>query len=106
MKNKLPPHLVTHLTVTPHHHKCVGLLLGLTLVYKTCIKSVFRNVEMGKTGWVPRIFRICKSHREYRKQRKQLVTSLVVQWLRLCVANAGGVEPIPGRGTKIPQAKI
>ena len=35
MKNKLPPHLVTHLTVTPHHHKCVGLLLGLTLVYKT-----------------------------------------------------------------------
>ena len=20
--NKLPPHLVTHLTVTPHHHKC------------------------------------------------------------------------------------
>ena len=26
--------------------QCVGLLLGLTLVYKTCVKSVFGNVEM------------------------------------------------------------
>ena len=29
-------------------------------------------------------------------------TSLVVQWLRLCAANAGDVGSIPGRGTKIP----
>ena len=33
------------------------------------------------------------------------MTSLVVQWLRLCVANARGVDSIPGRGTKIPHAK-
>ena len=83
----------------------VRLLLGLTLVYKTWIKSVFGNVEKEKTGWVPRIFRICKSHREYRKQRRQPVTFLAVQWLRLCVASAGGVDSILGRGTKIPQAK-
>ena len=31
-------------------------------------------------------------------------TSLVVQWLRLRAANAGGVDSIPGRGTKIPHA--
>ena len=33
-----------------------------------------------------------------------LGTSLVVQWLRLCTASAGGVGLIPGRGTKIPHA--
>ena len=31
-------------------------------------------------------------------------TSLVVQWLRLCVSNAGGLGSIPGGGTKIPHA--
>ena len=29
-------------------------------------------------------------------------TSLVVQWLRLCASNAGGMDSIPGWGTKIP----
>ena len=29
-------------------------------------------------------------------------TSLVAQWLRLCISNAGGMGSIPGRGTKIP----
>ena len=31
-------------------------------------------------------------------------TSPVVQWLRLCASNAGGVGTIPGQGTKIPRA--
>ena len=31
-------------------------------------------------------------------------TSLVVQWLRLHVRNAGGLGLIPGRGTKIPHS--
>ena len=31
-------------------------------------------------------------------------TSLVVQWLGLCVSTAGGTGSIPGRGTKIPHA--
>ena len=31
-------------------------------------------------------------------------TSLVVEWLRLCAANAGGMGLNPGQGTKIPQA--
>ena len=31
-------------------------------------------------------------------------TSLTVQWLRLCVSNAGAVGSIPGWGTKIPHA--
>ena len=31
-------------------------------------------------------------------------TSLVVQWLRLCISTAGGVGLIPGRGAKIPHA--
>ena len=33
-----------------------------------------------------------------------LGTSLVVQWLRLCASNAGGVGSIPGQGAKIPYA--
>ena len=31
-------------------------------------------------------------------------TSLVVQWLRLCTPNAGGLGSIPGQRTKIPHA--
>ena len=31
-------------------------------------------------------------------------TSLVVQWLRLHVSTAGGVDSIPSLGTKIPHA--
>ena len=31
-------------------------------------------------------------------------TSLVVQWLRLSIPNAGGAGSIPGQGTKIPHA--
>ena len=31
-------------------------------------------------------------------------TSLVVQWLRLCTSNAGGVGSIPGQGAKLPHA--
>ena len=35
-------------------------------------------------------------------------TSLVVQWLRLCAASAGGLGSIPGQGTRshVPQLKI
>ena len=29
-------------------------------------------------------------------------TTLVVQWLRLHVSNAGGLDLLPGQGTKIP----
>ena len=36
--------------------------------------------------------------------KENLGTSLVVQWLRLHVSDAGGLGLIPGRGTKIPQA--
>ena len=28
-------------------------------------------------------------------------TSLMVQWLRLCLPNAGGADSIPGQGAKI-----
>ena len=31
-------------------------------------------------------------------------TSLAVQWLRLCISNAGGMGSIPGQGTKIPNS--
>ena len=31
-------------------------------------------------------------------------TCLVVQWLRFCTSNAGGMGLIPGQGTKIPHA--
>ena len=31
-------------------------------------------------------------------------TSLVVQWLRLCAASAGGTGSVTGWGTKIPHA--
>ena len=33
-------------------------------------------------------------------------TSLVVQWLRLCTSNAGGMGLTPGRGTRILHAML
>ena len=38
----------------------------------------------------------------YHGNNRRFGISLVVQWLRLCVSNAGGVGLIPGQGTKIP----
>ena len=35
------------------------------------------------------------------RQKTYIGTSLVVQWLRLCASNAGGMALIPGQGTKI-----
>ena len=32
-------------------------------------------------------------------------TSLMAQWLRLRVSNAGGMGSTPGQGTKIPHAR-
>ena len=32
-------------------------------------------------------------------------TPLVIQWLRLCISNAGGAGLILSQGTKIPQAE-
>ena len=44
------------------------------------------------------------------RQMNQMVnaTSLVVQWLRLCAPNAGGVGLIPGQGTRLhmPQLRV
>ena len=40
----------------------------------------------------------------YKEIRNILGTSLVVQWLRLCTSNAGGMGSIPGQETKIPCA--
>ena len=34
--------------------------------------------------------------------RRELETSLAVQWLRLRASTAGGTDSIPGQGTKIP----
>ena len=45
------------------------------------------NTEMNKTNLV---------------RKKEGRTSLVVQWLRLCLSNAEGMGSIPGKGTKIP----
>ena len=39
-----------------------------------------------------------------RLKNKNLGTSLVVQWLRLCAFNAGDERLIPGQGTKVPHA--
>ena len=43
---------------------------------------------------------------EYKEfiSKGNLRTSLVVQWLRPCTADAGDTGSIPGRGTKIPHA--
>ena len=34
------------------------------------------------------------------QKKKSLGTSLVVQWLRLCTPNAGGLSLTPGQGTR------
>ena len=41
-------------------------------------------------------------------EREDLGTSLVVQWLRLCTPNAGGLGLIPAQGNRFPilQLKI
>ena len=41
-------------------------------------------------------------------EREDLGTSLVVQWLRLCTPNAGGLGLIPAQGNRLPilQLKI
>ena len=40
------------------------------------------------------------------KEIIQLGTSLVVQWLRLHIPNAGGVGLIPGQGTKSHMSQL
>ena len=35
-----------------------------------------------------------------RSRRTSLRTSLVIQWLRLCTPNAGGLGSIPGQGAR------
>ena len=42
------------------------------------------------------------AQKEYKRLTMFSGTSLVAQWLRLCISNAGGMGSIPGRGTKIP----
>ena len=49
----------------------------------------------------------CISENSFCYKRQKLGTSLVVQWVRLCVPNAGVLGSIPGQGTrsqKIPRA--
>ena len=41
---------------------------------------------------------------QFSTQRKTVVTSLMVQWLKHCASKAGRVGLIPGWGTKIPHA--
>ena len=41
-----------------------------------------------------------EKHQFYKKKKLCLGTSLVVQWLRLCTPNAGGLGLIPGQGTR------
>ena len=43
-------------------------------------------------------------HNSFISKMEKIVTSLVVQWLRLRVAPAGGAGSIPEQGNKIPRA--
>ena len=45
-----------------------------------------------------------KKHRSRDQKNKNCGTSLVIQWLRLCASNAGGMDSVPPWGTKIPHA--
>ena len=49
----------------------------------------------------------CKKVPFKKKKNEEIGTSLVVQWLRLCVPNAGGPGLMPGQGTRyhMPQLK-
>ena len=47
-----------------------------------------------------------RSSMKSKHKNYQAGTSQVVQWLRLCAANAGDVGSIPSGGTKIPHAMI
>ena len=39
-------------------------------------------------------------------EREDLETSLVVQWLRLCTPNAGGLGLIPVQGNRFPMLQL
>ena len=41
-----------------------------------------------------------------RKSRPNAVTFLLVQWLRLCAPNAGGLGSSPGRGTRFHRLQL
>ena len=49
-------------------------------------------------------FRVGPTSDDRVPKRDPRVTSLVVQWLRLHVSNARGMDAIPDQGTKIPYA--
>ena len=40
-------------------------------------------------------------HATRQSQKKRKMTSLLVQWFGLCVSKAGGVDSVPGQGTRI-----
>ena len=47
---------------------------------------------------------MARSSMKSKHENYQAGTSQVVQWLKLCAANAGDVGSIPSWGTKIPHA--
>ena len=89
------------------HRSCWKRLtgtLGPSEVFITV--STVHSAESKVRGW-----NVSSTVKRHRVQNHKRGTSLVVQWLRPCASNAGGLGSIPGQGTyshmlqlKIPQA--
>ena len=60
------------------------------------------TLEMGSVRQTPTFLGMGQVRKHIKRQMGE--TSLVVQRLRFCMANAGGAGLIPGQGTKIRQA--
>jgi len=58
-------------------------------------------VVLEKTLESPLDSKEIKPAMEFSLNESMLGTSMVVQWLRLCASNTGGVGSIPGWGNKI-----
>ena len=66
-------------------------------------KPVTVSVSLSSVGHSNKFLSLGRGWHESRTQGQ--MTSLVVQWLRLCASNAGGMGLIPGQGTKIPHTR-
>ena len=104
-------------STSPLGHVHSLLSLWFAWIYPFCLNSQ-QGVGIGRRGlrlsqafllpgwpsWLEFSIRIW-GHSYCCYQRAFLGTSLVVQWLRFCPSNAGGMSSIPGWGTKILHAK-
>ena len=83
---------------TPKQKKTA--LLRYSFFFIHCIFGYFYI-----TPHCPELFLMLQCGDNIQIRKRNSGTPLVIQWLRLCISNAGGAGLILGQGTKIPYAE-